>query len=288
MGAVKRDPAPGPTDTARSGVNISFPAIRQQIAVVTGGARGIGAEISRQLGEAGATVVIADIAAVPVRATSASTGDSTTILARAVDVADPDQVNELIRGVVEEFGRIDLLVNNAGVAEVASLETVSLEAWRRTFAVNVEGALLTMRAAAAMMLTQSPREETGCRGKIVNISSRAAEVGYPLLPAYGASKAALNHLSKSAAVRWADQGIATTIVYPASVKDAMWPRLGHELAAAEGRTAADVIEERLAWTPSGRLQDPAEVAHAVLFAANFRGMGLNGQIVWSEAHVSPA
>ncbi len=287
MDAVKGDSEGiGPGATGPNDAAASFPAVQAQIAVVTGGGGGIGAAICRQLAAAGATVVIADIALDGARETAASIGSSETTVVQSVDVAAPSQVNALIKEVLSRFGRIDLLVNNAGVVSVASLENASLDDWRRTFAVNVEGAMLTMRAAATAMLRQTPLEQTACRGKIVNISSPAAELGRPLLPAYGASKAALNHLSKSAAVSWADHAIATTIVYPGSVKDAMWPRLASELAAAEGRSAESVIEERIAWMPSGRFQEPTEVARAVLFAANFRGMGLNGRTLWTEPHVS--
>lgn len=275
-----------PTPDAASGRQT--PALDGQIAVVTGGAAGIGAAICRALSRAGAVVVIADLNEEGGRATAASTANPEKTFVHAVDVSDPDQVHGLIDGAVTRLGRIDLLVNNAGVIAVAPLETGSLAVWRRTFAVNVEGPLLTMSAVAPIMLRQAPLERTGCRGKIVNISSPAAEHGRPPVPAYGASKAALNHLSKSAAASWGERGIATTIVYPGNVEDAMWPRVATDLAAVEGRPASEIIQERLAGTLSGRFQKPAEVAEAVLFVAAFRGLGMNGRIVWSEPHVSQA
>jgi NAD(P)-dependent dehydrogenase (short-subunit alcohol dehydrogenase family) len=263
-------------------------AVEGQITLVTGGGAGIGAAISRALSSLGATVVIADLDADRSRQTAQSTPSPEATFAHTVDVSNPDQVQELIESVTTRFGRIDLLVNNAGVAPVAALEVASLESWRQTFAVNVEGAMFAMQCAARAMLLQEPLEQTGCRGKFVNISSPAAEIGRPLLAAYGASKAALNHLSKSAAASWGDRGIATTIVYPGNVKDAMWPGLSVDIAAAEGRSVPEIIKERIAWTPSGKLQEPAAVADAVTFIAGFQGCGLNGQIVWTEPHVSPA
>lgn len=283
---------PAPTrveeDGAGAGEPPAWPSVRGQVAVVTGAGRGIGAAIAKELAAAGATVAIADIDDAAARSTAAAIERSKTTFVRAVDIVDEGQVEELMAHVVDRFGRIDLLVNNAGVAVVAPLLPASLAVWRRTFAVNVEGAMLASCAAATVMLGQPQLEQTGCRGKIVNVSSPAAEVGRPLLPAYGASKAALNHLSKSAAASWGDQGIATTIVYPGNVNDAMWPRLGNDLAAAEGRTAEAIVAERIAASPMGRFQEPAEVARAVMFVANFRGDGLNGRVVWSEPHVSVA
>src|SRR5207302_8786341 len=109
-----------------------------------------------------------------------------------------------------------------------------LEAWRGVFAVNLDAALLATQRAARMMQAQAPRPSTNCRGKILNISSGAAEVGRPYLPAYGASKAALNHLSKSTALVLAPHAIATTVLYPPSVREGMFGRIADQRAELAG------------------------------------------------------
>lgn len=256
-----------------------------QVVIVTGGGGGIGAAICQRLAGAGAHVVVADISPAGAEATAAGLGPGRAT-AVAADVSDPAGVGRLVRGTHERHGRLDAVVNNAGVVEVETLDQTSLDTWRRTFAVNVEGPLLLMQAAAGAMLAQEPSPATGCRGKFITISSEAAEHGRLMVPAYGASKAALNHLSRSAAVRWGPDGISTTIVYPGDVEGAMWPGVGARIAAAEGRTAGEVIAERLASAPTGRFQRPGEVADAVLFVAAFRGPDLNGAVVWTQPHVA--
>jgi NAD(P)-dependent dehydrogenase (short-subunit alcohol dehydrogenase family) len=263
-------------------------AIDGQVAIVTGGAAGIGAATCRRLALAGATVVVADIETDGAEAVAASTRGPRTSVARGVDVADPGAVTELVRGVVADFGAIHLLVNNAGIAPVDPLETASYEIWRRTFAVNVEGPFAAIRAATTAMLDQEPFAGTGCRGKVVTVSSAAAEHGRPLMPAYGASKAALDHLSRSTAVAFGDRAIATTILYPGNVDGAMWPGLAERLAPLEGRSVQAVLDERAASSPYGRFQQPDEVARMVVYIAGFAGMGLNGGVLWSEPHVRHA
>jgi NAD(P)-dependent dehydrogenase (short-subunit alcohol dehydrogenase family) len=138
-----------------------------------------------------------------------------------------------------------------------------------------------------IMVRQERHPVTRCRGKVINVSSPAAEVGRPLVAAYGASKAALNHLSKTSALVLAEQSIATTVLYPGSVMGALWEAMLPDLAAQEGRDADQILAERRSETPSGRFQTPEEVAAIALHIAAAPGMALNGRIVWSEAHVAP-
>jgi NAD(P)-dependent dehydrogenase (short-subunit alcohol dehydrogenase family) len=204
----------------------------------------------------------------------------------ATDFRDHACVDALVEGALDRFGRIDLLVNSAGVVAVEPFLEASLEAWRNVFAVNVEGALLTIQRAGAAMVGQEPSPTTGCRGKIVNVSSAAAEVGRPFLPAYGASKAALNHLSKTAAAVLAEHAVPVTVLYPGNVADGMWDRLGGMIAVAEGKQPEEVVRDRMAITPAGRFQTADEVAELALFVAAHVGMGLNGRILWTEPHVT--
>jgi D-sorbitol dehydrogenase (acceptor) len=262
-----------------------------QVVVVTGGGGGIGAAVCGRLAQAGAHVVVADISQAAAEATVRAIGAGQAAgPARATavpaDISDPGAVDRLVAGTLQRFGRLDVVVNNAAVIAVQPLTETSLGTWRRTFAVNVEGPLLLMTAAAPAMAAQPRSGHTGCRGKFINISSPAAEHGRGLVPAYGASKAALNHLSQSAAGTWGEQGISTTVVYPGDVDGAMWPGIAARLAAAEGRTAGEVITQRLATAPTGRFQHPGEVADAVLFVAAFRGQDLNGCTVWTQPHVA--
>jgi NAD(P)-dependent dehydrogenase (short-subunit alcohol dehydrogenase family) len=154
------------------------------------------------------------------------------------------------------------------------------------FAVNVEGALLATQRAGRMMQAQAPHPVTGCRGKILNISSGAAERGRPFLPAYGASKAALNHLSKSTALVLGAHAVSTTVLYPTSVREGMFGPIADQMAEFEGMTPQDFTTQRAAGSPLERLQKPEEVAAIAVWVAAQVGMRLNGLLVHTEAHVS--
>jgi NAD(P)-dependent dehydrogenase (short-subunit alcohol dehydrogenase family) len=257
-----------------------------QVALVTGAARGIGQAIACAFAAEGASVVVADIdadAASATAATIASSGGSA--LAVAVDVTSPESQDVLFGRLRDAFERLDILVNNAGIFHVAPLLEFPIEAWRRVFAVNLDGALLATQRAAGLMQAQAPHPATNCRGKILNISSGAAERGRPYLPAYGASKAALNHLSKSTALVLGPHAIATTVLYPTSVREGMFGPIADQMAGFEGMTPDDFAAHRAAGSPLDRLQKAEEVGAIAVWVAAHTGMGLNGQLVHTEAHV---
>jgi D-sorbitol dehydrogenase (acceptor) len=257
-----------------------------QVALVTGAGHGIGRAIACALANEGASVVVADIddeAAAATVASIASNGG--TALAVPTDVTSSEAQDRLFRRIRADFDRLDVLVNNAGVFHVAPLLEFPLEAWRRVFAVNLDGALLATQRAGRQMQAQTPHAVTGCRGKILNISSGAAERGRPFLPAYGASKAALNHLTKSTALVLGQHAIATTVLYPTSVRQGMFDPIAEEMAEFEGMTPKEFRDQRADSSPLGRLQKPEEVGAIAVWVAARPGMSLNGQLVHTEAHV---
>jgi D-sorbitol dehydrogenase (acceptor) len=257
-----------------------------QVALVTGAGRGIGRAIACAFAGAGAAVAVADVSAATAEDTVALIESSDgQAMAYEVDVASAESQDRLFAVIAERFGRLDILVNNAGVFHVAPFLDFPLDEWRRGFAVNLDGALLATQRAARMMLAQEPLASTGCRGKILNISSGAAERGRPFLPAYGASKAALNHLSKTSAAVLGEHAIATTVVYPTSVREGMFGPIADRMAGLEGMTPEAFSAQRASGSPLGRLQQPEEVAAITLWVAAHRGMSLNGQLVHTEAHV---
>ena len=260
--------------------------LADQVAVVTGAGRGIGQAIASAFAAEGARVVVADMDADAASATAAAIASSgATALAVPTDVTSPESQDALFLRVRDTFHRIDILVNNAGVFHVAPLLDFPLEAWRRGFAVNLDGALLATQRAGRMMQAQDPHPLTGCRGKILNISSGAAEVGRPFLPAYGASKAALNHLSKTSALVLGPHAIATTVLYPTSVREGMFGPIADQMAEFEGLSPDDFAAQRAAGSPLERLQKPEEVAAIAVWVAAQAGMRLNGRLVHTEAHV---
>lgn len=249
------------------------------VAIVTGAGSGIGRQIAVELRDAGAAVVAADIDGSAADATAAIPGDG-VIHPRQIDVTSPDQVEALVRGVVAELGRIDLVVNCAGIYHVAPLLEHPFEAWNRVFGVNLHGPFLLSTAAGRVMVGQEPHPVLGRRGQIINVSSGAAIIGRPVLASYGASKAALNHLTMSLAAAFEDQGVVATIFYPGNVEAGMWGRIGPELATAQGRPVEEVVAERV-------FQPVERTAEIAVWAFTQTGEGLNGMAVRDVGSYGP-
>lgn len=225
------------------------------VAVVTGGASGIGAAIAVRLQDAGATVAVLDLA---------PDGAPTGTAAFACDVADDASVRAAIDGVVEQFGRIDVLVNNAGIGAQGSVADNDDDEWHRVFDVNVVGMVRVSRAALPH-LRRSPA------AAIVNTASIAATAGLPQRALYSATKGAVLSLTKAMAADHLREGIRVNAVNPGTA-DTPW--IGRLLDSAD-----DPAAERAALgarQPHGRLVAADEVAGAVLYLASPRSGSTTG------------
>jgi 3-oxoacyl-[acyl-carrier protein] reductase len=236
------------------------------VALVTGGSRGIGRAVAERFAAQGATV------AVQFRADRRAAEDTLAglegggHLALQADVADPSQVQALVKQVVDRLGRVDVLVNNAGVYEAHPVLETGYEewqrSWRRTLEVNLLGPANLIHAVVPHMVAAGG-------GRIVNVSSRGAFRGEPDHPAYGASKAGLNSLGQSMAQALGRHGIYVTTVAPGYVAtDMAAPFL-------EG-PGGDAIR---AQSPLGRVATPEEVARVVVFLATPGAESTTGAIV---------
>ena len=165
-----------------------------KVAVVTGAARGIGLAIARKFLQEGYQIAILDIDETTLSKTMKEVCDTKNVLGIECDVSDPEQVQKAIGRVVDRFGRIDVLVNNAGIAEFKPMLETSYDEWSRILAVNLNGPFICSQACAPLML-----ENKG--GSIVNIASISGLRASTLRVAYGTSKAALMHLTKQQAAR---------------------------------------------------------------------------------------
>ena len=225
-----------------------------RVAVITGAGRGLGAAIAEELAAQGAAVVIADRS----RELAAATAErlraaGRVATAQVADVCEPEQVQALFDAAVAEHGRVDVLVNNAGVGAVAPSEDLELEVWSHTLAVNLTGTFLCAQAAARHMLPAG-------RGVIVNIGSLFAVTGMPMRAAYAASKHGVAGLTKVLASEWASRGVRVVAVDPAYIRTP----LDDADQRAGGYTAADIARR----TPMGRYAEPSEVARVVAFLAS--------------------
>lgn len=238
--------------------------------LVTGAARGIGRAVCRAAAEAGADVVVTDL---EVGALEGTAGEVEAAGRRAIplamDVTEPGAVREAFDRGLEELGRLDGLVNNAGAIEMGPAIEARSEAWERQFGVNVHGLFRCCRAAAERM-------DDG--GAIVNVASNAGKVGYPNMAGYNASKAAVINLTRSLASEWAARGINVNAVCPGGVDTAM---LGAVAEWVAGRTGGDPEEVMDEMPPEqlGRLVRPIEVGRIVAFLLSDDALVIRGQSI---------
>ncbi len=237
--------------------------LKNKVAIVTGGGRGIGLAIALAFAREGAHVAICDVNASlldTARAEIEALGGRG--LALRADVADKAQVSRMVGDVLRELGTIDILVNNAGIYEVLPIEEITEEQWERTLAVNLKGVFLCSQAVMGHMKRQRS-------GRIVNMASVAGKTGGQLAGAhYSASKAGVMCFTKSLAREVAPYGITVNAVAPGRIDTPMI------------RIASDEENEALrAATPLGRLGKPEDVARAVVFLASDEASFITGEIL---------
>lgn len=230
------------------------------VALVTGGADGIGWATCRRLAEDGARVAILDLREEAARARAHELGAAH--LGLGCDVAREADVVGSVDRVMARFRRIDILVNNAGVGEQGSVTLdQSVEGFDRVLAVHLRGAFLMSREVGRVMLAQRS-------GAIVNLSSIAGHAGIPGRNAYGAAKAGLSAMTRAMASEWARRGVRVNAVSPGYVRTALIDDLIHRGALDAAR-----IEAR---TPMGRMARPEEIAEAIAFLASPRASYITG------------
>jgi len=244
--------------------------MRDKVAIITGAGRGIGAAIASTFIAEGAQVVLTDIDAEAARMSSQQLGKRAC--AMPLDVRDEAQWQAVIGEVLQHFGRLDVLVNNAGITGFESgrgshdPEHASLDDWRAVHATNLDGVFLGCKHAIAAMRKRAA-------GAIVNISSRSGLVGIPAAAAYASSKAAVRNHSKSVALYCAEQNlnIRCNSVHPAAILTPMWEPMLGDGAHREQNMAAFVDD-----CPMHRFGQPEEVAALVLLLASDEAQYING------------
>jgi NAD(P)-dependent dehydrogenase (short-subunit alcohol dehydrogenase family) len=228
-----------------------------QTALVTGAATGIGAAIAQRLSEAGAIVAVADL---DPEAAKAKAAELRGAIPLQIDVSDPASVDQAFGELLRLTGRIDVLVNNAGIAGMAApLWEYDPADWKRVFAVNVDGVFNCCRAVIGHMRTQG-------YGRIVNIASVAGKEGNPRMTAYSASKAAVIGFTKSLAKEVATEGICVNAVAPAVVQTKILDQLTPEQIG--------YMTEKI---PMRRTGKPEEIAAVVHFLASRDSSFVTGQ-----------
>ncbi len=227
--------------------------LENKVAFISGGARGIGAAQARLFAREGAKVVIGDLLDEEGRKTEAEINETgAECLFVHLDVTDEESWRQGIAATVSRFGKLDVLVNNAGIYRTHRVEDTTSEEWDLVFNINAKGVFLGTKQAIPEM-----RKAGG--GSIINMSSIAGLIGSHDQSAYNASKGAVRLLTKSTAIQYAREGIRANSIHPGTVETSMTADL-----LAEGYYRQDRIDK----TPLGRLGQPEDVAYGALYLAS--------------------
>ncbi len=243
--------------------------------LVTAGAAGIGLAMAGAFAARGDQVRVCDI---DPKAVANLSADHPNITATLADVSDPDQVDSLFHDIRSDFGGLDVLVNNAGVAgPTAPVEDIRFDDWKKTLAVNCDGSFLCTRAAVPLL-----KQAGG--GSIVNMSSTAGIMGYPLRTPYACAKWAIIGLTKTWAMELGEFNIRVNAICPGAVTG---PRMDHVIsmqASASGRMEDDVREGFARQVSLRKFVTVEDIANTVLFLCSAAGDSISGQALGIDGH----
>lgn len=249
--------------------------LKNQVAIVTGGGQGIGEQIALRLAREGAVVVIGDVNADGARRTAAAIceeheGGAATI---PTDISDESQVVALVQSALRVRGRIDILINNSGImGPVKNLEDVTLEEWRATLAVNLDGMFLCCKHVIPVMKRQGG-------GSIVNIASVTGKRPLPQRTPYAASKMGVIGLTRTLAAEVGSSKIRVNAVCPAAVTGARQDLVYQGISRFTGKNREEVMRERREMSPLKTFVDPKYVAGVVAFLCSEDAAMMTGQDV---------
>ncbi len=249
-----------------------------RVALVTGGAKGIGQGIADNLARAGAAVGVADVDVESAEATAKTLREAgCRALAIEADVADEAGSAGMVATVVQAFGRLDILVNNAAIYPMSPMDEIPLELWDRVLGVNLRGVFLATKAALPHLKEAAP----GAR--IVNISSINTAKSYVGMPHYDASKGGLEALTRSNAIEYAPAGITANVIAPGAVKTPGSLAVRGTFAKERGDPDTDAVDADFASRiPAGDWAQPDDIGRSVLLLASRAADYITGQTIYVD------
>lgn len=238
--------------------------LKEKVAIVTGAGSGIGRAMAKLFAHEGAKVVVADYNEESAQETAqmiTSAGGQAAV--SKTDVSQEDQIKAMIQSAVDQFGGLDIIANNAGVAPTGDIATTTDEIWQKTIDIDLKGVFLGIKHAV-------PEMEKKGKGKIINTASIAGLVGFQGASAYCAAKGGVVNLTKEAALDLAAKKINVNAIAPGIIKTNMTADILNDQKTAEGM---------LAQTPIGRLGEPEDIAWAALFLASDESDFVTGHVL---------
>ncbi len=245
-------------------------ALQDRVVVVTGGAGGIARGIAEAILEAGGCVALFDLDRSKVAQAAATLNAEGRAIGLEADVTDKASLEAAFDAAVAKWGRLDGLVNNAGIVRLGPAEETTAEGFDLEYAVNVKGVLLASQIAA--------KHFAGKGGAIVNVASNAGKVGYRNMAGYNASKAAVINLTRSLALEWAEKGINVNAVCPGGVGTDMLKSVADFLAPRLGQDAGALFDT-MHPAQLGRHVRPVEVGRVIAFLLSDAGVIIRGQSI---------
>jgi NAD(P)-dependent dehydrogenase (short-subunit alcohol dehydrogenase family) len=254
-----------------------MPILQDKIALVTGAGAGIGRAIALAMAEAGASVATADIDLAAARQTAdQAAGSNRRVIAIEADCGDVASIDAMVARIVAELGRLDVIVNNAGVTRYAQIMDLTEADWDRIHRVNAKGVFFCLQRAAREMIRQNQADGRG--GRIINIASISGR-GYPGASnaAYAASKGAVISLTWMAAQQLGRHNINVNAICPGVTRTELGARNAVTRAAERAITVAEYQAEQEAGIPIGRANQPEDIAAMALFLASPGARNITGQ-----------
>jgi len=234
--------------------------------LITGGGTGIGREMALALADHGATVGVAARREEPLESTCEAIREAGGEARwRTVDIREQDRVEACVDGFWEKWGRIDVLINNAGANFISPAAGISPNGWRTIIDINLNGTFLMSRATGQKMLAD------GDGGRIINLSATNAHNGSPMIAHSGASKAGINSLTESLAVEWGPGGVTVNAILPGPVRT--------EGSDKQLWQDEELVEEMRSQIPLGRFATPDDIAPLAMFLASEMGGFVNGALI---------
>ncbi len=251
--------------------------LKDCVALITGAGRGIGRAMALRYAREGAKVVVVDLDESGARGVAEEIrAEQGTAEPYRADVGDPAASVVMVGHAAERFGRLDVLVNNAGVMRVRPLLELTPEDWDFVNDVNARGLFFAMQAGARQMLRQAPLAPGRPRGKIVNVASIAGRMGRPMFAAYAASKSAAISITQSGASALAPD-VTVNAICPGVVDTAMWRQIDREWTEIDKRPQGSAWQDRIRGIPMGRPETPEDLTGMALFLAGADSDYITGQ-----------